>query len=60
MLDPNFMTIGFNVCVVKFFFIVASNLLELYFKFILCSLGKLLEARFNFRFVMMEEYPCVS
>ena len=56
MLDPNFITIGFYVCVVKLFAVVTSNLLELHFKFILGSLDKLLEARCNFRFVMKEEH----
>jgi type IV secretory pathway TrbL component len=59
MLDPNFITICFNVCVVKFFYIVTSYLLKLYFEFILCSLGKLLETCDHFSLVMMEEHPSV-
>ena len=57
MLDPNFITISFNVCVVKLFPIVTSYLLELHFKFVFSSLGKLLETRCNFGFIMKEEYP---
>jgi hypothetical protein len=60
MLDPNFITICFNVCVVKFFPVVTSYLLKLHFKFILCSLCKLLETCHNLSLVMKEEHPSVS
>jgi hypothetical protein len=52
MLDPNFITILMNVGVVKFFTIITYILLDLAIKFILSFLGKLLEYRCNFRFVM--------
>jgi hypothetical protein len=60
MLDPNLITISFNVCVVKFFAIVTSYLLYLDFKFILGSLCKLLEIIGHFGFIMKKEYPSVS
>ena len=43
MLDSNFITIGLNVCVVKFFSIVASNLLEFHFKLICALLANFLK-----------------
>jgi hypothetical protein len=60
MLDSNLITISFNVCVVKLFAIVTSNLLYLDFKLILSSLSKLLEAIGHFGFVMKKESPSVS
>ena len=60
MLDPNFITIGFYVCVVKFFSIITPYLVELHFKFILCSLDKLLEICGHFGFVMKEAHPSIS
>jgi hypothetical protein len=60
MLDPNFIIILFNVCVDKFFPIVASYLLHLHIEFILCSLGKLFETCGHFGLVMKEEHPSVS
>ena len=60
MLDPNFITVLMNVGVVKNFTIITSNLLNLAIKFILSFLGKLLEYRCNFRFIMEKEHPSVS
>ena len=60
MIDSNFITISFNVGVVKFLSIVTSYLLELHLKFILCSLGKLLETCGHFGLVMKEEHPSIS
>jgi hypothetical protein len=60
MLDPNFITMLFNVCVDKFFRIIAAYLLDVHIEFILCSLGKLLETCGHFGLVMKEEHPSVS
>jgi hypothetical protein len=42
MLDLDFIAILLYVCVVKLFCIVTSYFIDLYFKLILCFLGKLL------------------
>ena len=59
MFDSNFITILFNVSVVKLFAIITSNLLDLHIKLILGILGKLLEDLCNFGVVLQEGCPSV-
>ena len=60
MLDPNLITVFMYVGVVKLFTIITSNLLDLAIEFILSLLGKFLEYRCNFRFIMEKEHPRLS
>jgi len=59
MFDSNFITIFFNVGVVKLFAIVTSYLLDLDIKLILGILCKLLEYGCNFGLVLQEECPSI-
>jgi hypothetical protein len=43
MLDPNLITMLFNIDVIRLSFVVTSNLLDIAIKLILCFLGKSLE-----------------